>query len=173
MDGMNHEEAFAEEAREEVRDQESRQRRRPQKGHVHIATAEDASESENESSPLIGSAQSMRGERRQHKRGHSYQKAINEPWTGAHGQGDRPWYKKPSVRDKRNIVPREVVTNSPIGVLAPSIVLPFLYCIWRNNRTEDLPHTRPDMSRPTVRPFDKGPYLYVFSDPTWGRKSPM
>lgn len=98
VDDMNHENAFAEEAREEVRDQQSQQRRRPRKNHIHITTAEDTSDNENESSPLIGSAESIRGQRSQHKRGYSYQKAVDEPWTGAHGQGDRPWHKKPSVR---------------------------------------------------------------------------
>jgi len=99
MDDMNHEDAFAEEAREEARNQQSQQRRRPQKEHVNITTAEDVPETDNESSPLIGSAETIRGERAQHKRGYSYQKAINEPWTGAHGHSDLPWYKKPSVRD--------------------------------------------------------------------------
>jgi len=103
MDDMNHEDAFAEEAREEAREQESQQRRRPQKGNMHVTMTAAASDTENEDSPLIGSAASTRGLGGQHRRGYSYQKAINEPWTGAHRQGDRPWHKKPSVRHERTI----------------------------------------------------------------------
>jgi len=153
---MDHEVAFAEEAREEIQDQESQQRRRPQKGHVRITTAEDASDHENEGSPLIGSPESS-GHRGQHKRGHSYQKAINEPWTGAHRQGDRPWHKKPSVRYERRVQTPETVSNWATGVLAPPSILPLLYCIWGDNCTENLPDTRLDMSRSTVRSIDERP----------------
>lgn len=86
---MNHEDAFNEEAHEEAIEPRS-----APKSQARARTSEDVSDSDTESSPLIGSAHAQR---QTHKRGYSYQKAINEPWTGAHGAGPLPWYKTPSV----------------------------------------------------------------------------
>ena len=87
---MNHEDAWAEEAAEEVIGEPS-----SSKNNARARVSEDLSDHENEQSPLIGDAHALR--RHTHKRGISYQRAINEPWTGAHGTGPLPWYKKPSV----------------------------------------------------------------------------
>lgn len=86
---MSHEEVYAEEVQEEVLESQSSPKR-----PARIRTSEDLTESDNEDSPLIGNAHA----RRSHRRGYSYERAINEPWTGAHGKGPQPWYKKPSVR---------------------------------------------------------------------------
>jgi hypothetical protein len=45
---------------------------------------------QDESSPLIA-------QRPRPPSSNSYQRAIDEPWHGAHGSADLPWYKKPSV----------------------------------------------------------------------------
>ena len=98
---MNQEDAFTEEAQEEILDHESRRRQTSQKISAQIRTSEDIWDEENhESSPLISSSEPARAQRQPHLRGHSYHKAINEPWTGAHGSRDLPWYKKPSVSTK-------------------------------------------------------------------------
>lgn len=92
---MNHEEAYAEEAQEAVLEREYRENRATQKDPSHIRISEDASE--NESRPLMRDFEPIGGPRLGHRRHHSYERAINEPWTGAHGAGNRPWYKRPSV----------------------------------------------------------------------------
>ena len=89
---MDQEDAFAQEARDrpllETDDHDT-------KPDIHFRASEEVDE--NESSPLIGS-RSGRPERTVYSRaGESYQKAINEPWTGAYGAGPLPWYKRPSV----------------------------------------------------------------------------
>ncbi|KAL2419810.1 hypothetical protein ABEF95_005072 [Exophiala dermatitidis] len=61
---------------------------------------EDAGQQENESSPLI---RARRQQQQTHKSPSytrarsSYERAINEPWSGAQGSADLPWYKKPSI----------------------------------------------------------------------------
>ena len=89
---MDQEDAFAQEARDRpllaTEDQDS-------KPDIHFQAGEDVDE--NESSPLIRD-RSRRPDRTIYSRaGESYQKAINEPWTGAYGAGPLPWYKRPSV----------------------------------------------------------------------------
>ena len=92
---MNTEDAFQEESQQEILDRESRvSQRRSTKYRARVSEEE----AQDESRPLIQDADHSRGPGGiSHKRGYSYQRAINEPWTGAYGQGDRPWYKKPSV----------------------------------------------------------------------------
>ena len=85
-----HEDVFAEEAQEEIQDRENLRRRQEPLGSSKHVSIENASDRASESSPLIGNTESIRGPRAQHKRGYSYQRAINEPWTGAHGQGGHP-----------------------------------------------------------------------------------
>jgi MFS family permease len=62
--------------------------------HYH---AHEGNESDNESSPLIGTRPRKSIPPYLSRAGESYQKAINEPWTGAHGVGPLPWYKRPSI----------------------------------------------------------------------------
>lgn len=90
---MNHEDAYAEEVQEEVLERQAS----PSSKNARIS--EDAIDGDSENSPLIGSPHAQRGV---HKRGYSYQRAINEPWTGAHRGGPQPWYKKPSVSFQDN-----------------------------------------------------------------------
>ena len=100
---MNHEDSYAEEIREEVIEEESQDGGRSKKGNLRIRMSEEVVENNDESSPLISEQRSSR--RALHKRGYSYQRAINEPWTGAHGSGHLPWYKKPSVSAARTYLP--------------------------------------------------------------------
>lgn len=93
---MNQEDALAEEAQEEVITSEQSQNK-SQKVNVRFSSVEHNSDEENESHPLIGSARPSRGRPPQHNRGYSYERAINEPWTGAYRSGEVPWYKRPSV----------------------------------------------------------------------------
>lgn len=88
---MNPEDVYAEDAQEIVIERESRP-----------SSKDDASKSVNqvtvvegddpdEDRPLLSRPQTQRG------RGYSYERAINEPWTGNYRDGNRPWYKRPSV----------------------------------------------------------------------------
>lgn len=97
---MNQEDAFAEEAQEEAAFPESEDIRNRHKSKSRVRTNEEASsdDEDNEIRPLMGVSGSPQDQRRpEHKRGHSYQRALDEPWLGAHGVGLLPWYKKPSV----------------------------------------------------------------------------
>lgn len=95
---MDHEQAFAEEAQEEVVIAESN-RSRP-----NIETSYDVRNDalddyhDDETSPLVSPRQRKRPQRATYERVRtSYERAIHEPWTGSHGSGDQPWYKTPSV----------------------------------------------------------------------------
>jgi len=95
---MDHEEAFAEEAQEEVAIAENLRRR-----SVVETTFDDRNDTldeyhDGETSPLVSPRQNRRSQREPYSRGRpSYERAINEPWTGSHGSGDKPFYKKASV----------------------------------------------------------------------------
>lgn len=91
----NHEDVYDQEAQEEILNDETLQRRHGQK-QPRVNTEQALSENEDENSPLMGSPGSPQ-RAKMHKRGYSYERAINEPWTGAHGLSHLPWYKKPSV----------------------------------------------------------------------------
>lgn len=93
---MNQEDAFIEEAQEEVIIHEESQNK-TQKVNVRFSSLEHSSDEENENHPLIGSARPSQGRPPRHNRGYSYERAINEPWTGAYRSGVQPWYKQPSV----------------------------------------------------------------------------
>ena len=90
---MDHEDAFAEEAQEEALLSEGSTDRGAE---TQYRTREDE-EDENESSPLM-SPRRRRTQKTPYSRASaSYQRAINEPWSGAHGSHALPWYKKPTV----------------------------------------------------------------------------
>lgn len=98
---MDHEEAFAEDAQEEVAIAENI-RRRPVVEVVETSydNRNDALDDyhDGETSPLVSPRQHRRSQRDTYSRARpSYERAINEPWTGSHGSGDKPWHKKPSV----------------------------------------------------------------------------
>lgn len=88
----NTEDVYNEEAQEEILTDETPRQRHGQK-QPRVSAEHAVSYNEDESSPLIGSPR----REAMHKRGYSYERAITEPWTGAHGLGHLPWYKKPSV----------------------------------------------------------------------------
>lgn len=95
---MNQEDAFAEEAQEQTllrnRSSASDEDLKPQ---IHSSTSEEHDYND-ESSPLIAD-RPQRPERQGVTRaGDRYQRALNEPWKGAHGSGPLPWWKRPSVR---------------------------------------------------------------------------
>lgn len=99
---MNQEDVFAEEAQEELTVQEPQANGNTSKAKSksQTRTAEEAwsDDEDNEARPLMGKPGSTLDLRRpEHKRGKSYQRALDEPWTGAHGVGPLPWYKQPSV----------------------------------------------------------------------------
>jgi len=90
---MDHEEAFAEEAQEEALLSEASN---DLDNETQYQMRED-DEDENESSPLM-SPRRRRAQKTPYSRARaSYQRAIDEPWSGAHGSHALPWYKKPSV----------------------------------------------------------------------------
>ena len=88
------EDAFAEEAQERalLSRQDSEY---ASKASAGPQTTED--DSEDESSPLIGARLRKPTWTTSSRAEDSYTRAINEPWTGAHGAGPLPWYRRPSV----------------------------------------------------------------------------
>lgn len=90
------EEVFAEEAQEEARLREESARHPAIDTQFHVRDGQD--EDDNETSPLMNPRQ-RRKNTTSHTRARrsSYERAINEPWLGAHGSSDLPWYKTPSV----------------------------------------------------------------------------
>lgn len=99
---MDHEEAFAGEAQEEVAIA-SNIRRRPAVDTGHDVRNDTLDEyHEGETSPLVSPRQQRRSQREGYSRARpSYERAINEPWTGSRGSSDQSWYKKASVRPPR------------------------------------------------------------------------
>ena len=92
---MDQEEVYAEEAQEEAA---SRSQHSPDSRHGgKVSSRTDVAEysSDNESSPLINQRPQRPGY--SERAGHSYDRAIKEPWTGAYGVGPLPWHKKPSI----------------------------------------------------------------------------
>src|SRR5882757_11331536 len=83
------EEAFAEEAQEEARLNENL--------HIDSSFNTKFDEDDDENSPLM-SPRLRRNKPTAYARARSsYERAINEPWNGAHGSSGQPWYKTPSV----------------------------------------------------------------------------
>ena len=92
---MDQEEAFAQEARDrplldDAVDPDA-------KADLHFQASEDV-DSDNESSPLIGTRLRRPNRIADTRAGESYQRAINEPWTGQQHGPRKPWYQRPSVR---------------------------------------------------------------------------
>lgn len=89
------EEVFAEEAQEEARLLEESHRHHAINTQFHVRDEQD--EDDNETSPLMSPRQRRKSPATYARDRSSYERAINEPWTGAYGSSDLPWYKKPSV----------------------------------------------------------------------------
>jgi hypothetical protein len=89
------EDAFAEEAQEEARLAEESHGATTINTRFHVRDGQD--DDDNETSPLMSPRQSRKNPVTYTRARTSYERAINEPWTGAHGASDLPWYKKPSV----------------------------------------------------------------------------
>lgn len=96
---MENEDVFAAEAQDEARTE----------GNVSVeqrnnkglrARTRQADASEDEQVPLI-QRQRARHDRPDAQSRKSYERAINQPWTGAQGSADMPWYKRPSVCTSR------------------------------------------------------------------------
>lgn len=88
---MNPEDVYAEEAQEDIIE-----------GELRPANERDASKSINQITVLEGDAGDedrplLSRPQTQRHRGYSYERAINEPWTGSYRDGNRSWYKSPSV----------------------------------------------------------------------------
>jgi hypothetical protein len=92
---LEHEDAFAEEAQEEAILAE------PSHGEATINTQfhvrDGSNDNDDENSPLMSPRQRRKNPTTYSRARASYERAINEPWIGAHGSSDLPWYKKPSV----------------------------------------------------------------------------
>ncbi|KIW71053.1 hypothetical protein PV04_03268 [Phialophora macrospora] len=89
------EDAFAEEAQEEARLAEASHGATTINTRFHVRDGQD--DDDNETSPLMSPRQRRKNPVTYTRARTSYERAINEPWTGAHGAGDLPWYKKPSI----------------------------------------------------------------------------
>lgn len=110
---MNPEDVYAEEAQEQILDDETRHahERDTSKSSNQITVSEG--EAEDEDRPLLSGSEALgRPGSGRRGRGYSYERALNEPWTGSYHAGDRPWYKKPSVSSRwRPIAMRLCCTN--------------------------------------------------------------
>lgn len=159
---LNHEAAFAEEAQEETIVSESRQATQTSRGRKDKVRAEttEADNSNSETSPLLSSGDSVRQRQSYLRAGPSYQRAIDEPWTGAHRKGDLPWYKKPSVRIV-NPLPLRRSHVFLLDIVAAARLLPLLYRIRRLDRSQDLSDTRPAVQRLPPRPSRQRPLLQI------------
>lgn len=91
---MEPEETFAEEAQEETLLRNS-STASDDSSKNKVRTSSEEAEYNDESSPLIADARPQR--EGLSRAGASYMRAINEPWSGAHGAGPLPWWKRPSI----------------------------------------------------------------------------
>ncbi|KIW51650.1 hypothetical protein PV05_10350 [Exophiala xenobiotica] len=97
---MDPEEAFAEEAQEEARLSDNSTLDAGIETHFHVRDDDDDDETafDNESSPLMSPRRRRTTRKIPYSRAtSSYERAINEPWTGAQGSHSQPWYKTPSI----------------------------------------------------------------------------
>lgn len=94
---MENEDAFAVEAQDQARIKRSSSVE-PENGKGLRSRTQEAEESDDEQVPLMRRQRSSQGERPGAKSRKSYERAINQPWTGAQGSNDLPFYKRPSVR---------------------------------------------------------------------------
>ncbi|KIW27392.1 uncharacterized protein PV07_07133 [Cladophialophora immunda] len=92
---LDHEDAFAEEAQEEVRLAEESNPDSTTNATFHISDGQD--DEEDEMSPLMSPHQRRKKPIAHTRARPSLERAINEPWNGAHGSSDLPWYKTPSI----------------------------------------------------------------------------
>ena len=90
----NSEDAFAAEARDEAVELG----RRELQQDAHIASGSTGSdEGRSEDTPLLSKSLNNIEQRFVDETSESYVRALNQPWTGAHGSEGLPWYRKPSV----------------------------------------------------------------------------
>jgi hypothetical protein len=96
---MEPEEVFAEEAQEEAFLSEDHSEELQSDAHFHMRRGDDDDdhESDDESSPLMSPERHRAAKTPLARARASYERAINEPWTGAQGSSDAPWYSRPSV----------------------------------------------------------------------------
>ncbi|KAJ9611530.1 hypothetical protein H2200_004714 [Cladophialophora chaetospira] len=91
---LEHEDVFAEEAQEEARFQD--EPRTPTiNTHFHVRDEED--DYDNETSPLMSPRNRRKNSPATTRARASYDRAINEPWTGAQGSSGLGWRKTPSI----------------------------------------------------------------------------
>ena len=91
---LDHEEVFAEEAQEQARLEEQSHGETTVDTQFHVREEQD---DDNESSPLMSPPPYRKNPPTYARTRANYERAINEPWTGAQGSTSLPWYKKPSV----------------------------------------------------------------------------
>lgn len=98
---MDPEDAFAEEAQEEALLSENSTADLGNETQYELG---EDDEDDNENSPLMIPRRRRTPKTPYTRARASYQRAIDEPWSGAHGSHALPWYKKPSVRSLRPVV---------------------------------------------------------------------
>lgn len=154
---LEHEDVFAEEAQEEARLSETLHIDSSDDTEFHIRDVEGA---ENETSPLMSPRLDRPKPTAYTRARSSYERAINEPWMGAHGSSALPWYKSPSVCSCSTTFTRSTLLMV-LDLLAPPCLLPFLPGLWRHHRPQDLSHPQPDMQRLPIRSSLAEPQLQV------------
>jgi hypothetical protein len=104
---MENEDAFATEAQDVARVERSSSVE-PGNGKGLRARTWEADASDDEEVPLMSRDRTSRDDRPGAQSRKSYERAINQPWTGAQGSAGLPWYKQPSV-----FTPRMLSMGSP------------------------------------------------------------
>lgn len=137
---MENEDAFAAEAQDQARVERSSSVE-PGNGKGLRARTREADVSDDEEVPLMSRRRTSRGERLGAHARKSYERAINQPWTGAQGSAGLPWYKQPSVRTLKPILRRPLTAFTDILALAR--LFPILPCVRRADSPSDVPGPRP------------------------------
>lgn len=136
---MENEDAFAAEAQDQARTERSSSVEPGNAKGLRSRTRE-AEGSDDEQVPLINRQRLGRDERPGTDSRKSYERAINQPWTGAQGSAGLPWYKQPSVCTSKPCLLRSLTLCADI--LAPARLLSLLPCFRRADSPQNLPDPR-------------------------------
>lgn len=158
---MENEDAFAAEAQDQARVERSSSVE-PRNGKELRARTREADISDDEEVPLMSRLRTSGGERPGAHARKSYERAINQPWTGAQGSAGLPWYKQPSVCTLKPILRRPLTAFTDILALAR--LFPILPCVRRADSPSDVPGPRPHVQGLLLRSRFKGSILHLYSD---------
>jgi len=132
---MENEDPFDIEARDQARTERSSSVE-PRDGKGLRSRITDAESSDDEQVPLMHRRHGSFNERPGAAARKSYERAINQPWTGAQGSAGLPWYKRPSVRASMITCVAALIRWADI--LASALFFSIHPCVWRTDCPQDL-----------------------------------